>query len=139
MFRACCLAGAAASATLVARGVFLCEVFAPLAWPERRFSEQRATDGEQELAIGISLLARWMSHPGAGRRRFRLAVSGSDPRTIRFRNQSAGVQEFESICTSERSVIENSAIFHALRANQNSCLAPLSAAAGVHLDVLDRP
>ena len=59
MFRACFLVGAAASATLGARGVFLCEVFAPLAWPERGFSEQRATDGEQELAIGISLLACW--------------------------------------------------------------------------------
>ena len=51
------MAGAAASATLGARGVFLCEVFAPLAWPERGFSEQRATNDEQELAIGISLLA----------------------------------------------------------------------------------
>ena len=106
------MAGAAASSTLAARRVFLCEVFAPLAWPERGFSKRRATDGEQKLAIGISLLARWMSHPGG-----RLAVSASDPRTIRFRNQSAGVQEFESICTSECSVIENSAVFHALRAN----------------------
>ena len=60
------MAGAAASATLVARGVFLCEVFAPLAWPERGFSEQRATNDEQELAIGISLLAGWMSHRGGG-------------------------------------------------------------------------
>ena len=111
------MAGAAVSSTLAVRGVFLCEVFAPLAWPERGFSEQRATDGEQELAIGISLLAGWMSHPGGRRRRSRLAVSGSDPRTIRFRNQSAGVQEFESICTSEPAVIENSAVFHALRAN----------------------
>ena len=51
------------------------------------------------------------------RRPSRLAVSASDPRTIRFRNQSAGVQEFESICTSEPTVIENSAVFHALRAN----------------------
>ena len=58
------MVGAAASATLGARGVFLCEVFAPLAWAERGFSEQRATDGEQKLAIGISLLAGWMSHPG---------------------------------------------------------------------------
>ena len=58
------MAAAPVSSTLVARGVFLCEVFAPLAWPERGFSEQRATDGEQELAIGISLLAGWMSHPG---------------------------------------------------------------------------
>ena len=56
------MAGAAASATLGARGVFLCEVFAPLAWPERGFSEQRATDGEQELAI--SLLAGWIAQSG---------------------------------------------------------------------------
>ena len=64
MFRACFLAGASASATLGARGVFLCEVFAPLAWPERGFSEQRATDGEQKLAIGISLMAGWIAQSG---------------------------------------------------------------------------
>ena len=56
-FSTCFLGGAAVSSTLVARGVFVCEVFAPLACPERGFSKQRATDAEQELAIGISLLA----------------------------------------------------------------------------------
>ena len=59
------MVGAAASATLGAWGVFLCEVFAPLAWAERGFSEQRATDGEQELAIAISLLDCAMRNPAA--------------------------------------------------------------------------
>ena len=74
------MVGAAASATLGARGVFLCEVFAPLAWPERGFSEQRAIDGEQELAIGISLLAGLMIVTPAAVSSGRLEVRSSyDP------------------------------------------------------------